>query len=112
MSSITCMTCRILLRLHSLQAITRSSITCSHGAAPAQGADMSSLDAVLKTHQQVIEEGFTKPGGLKYRSYAVSTLRGGVGKSTLAFNLAYELASSRSLLIGDLCPQCNLTETL
>jgi chromosome partitioning protein len=63
-------------------------------------------------HQKVVEEAFTKPGGLKYRTYAVSTLRGGLGKSTLAFNLAYELASSRSLLIGDLCPQCNLTETL
>jgi cellulose biosynthesis protein BcsQ len=35
-----------------------------------------------------------------------------VGKSTLAFNLAYELAASRSLLVADLCPQRNLTETL
>jgi chromosome partitioning protein len=73
---------------------------------------MASIDTVLETHQKVVEEGFTKPGGLKYRTYVVSTLRGGVGKSTLAFNLSYELAMSRSLLVGDMCPQCNFTETL
>ncbi len=73
---------------------------------------MNPIDAVLETHQKVVEEGFTKTGAKKRRTYVVSTLRGGVGKSTLAFNLAYELASSRSMLIADMCPQCNLTETL
>jgi chromosome partitioning protein len=73
---------------------------------------MAALEKVLETHQRVVEEGYTKTGGLKYHTYAVSTLRGGVGKSTLAFNLAYELAKSQSMLIGDLCPQCNLTEAI
>lgn len=75
-------------------------------------AGKDSLEKVLETHKQVVEGGFSKTGGLKYRSYAVTTLRGGVGKSTLAFNLAYEIAGKRPLLVADMCAQCNLTETL
>jgi chromosome partitioning protein len=72
----------------------------------------SELEKVLDTHQQVVENGFVQKGKLRYRSYAISTLRGGVGKSTLAFNIAFELAGRRKLLVADLCAQCNLTETL
>ena len=35
-----------------------------------------------------------------------------MGKSTLAFNLAFEMARQRPIVIADLCAQCNLTETL
>ena len=70
------------------------------------------IQKILDTHASVVESGFQQSGGLKYRSYAVTTLRGGVGKSTLAFNLAYEISRVRSLLVADLCPQCNLSETL
>lgn len=73
---------------------------------------MSALDKVLSNHSRVVEEGYTAPGTLKYRSYAVSTLRGGVGKSTLSFNLAYEMSRHKTMLIADLCAQCNLTENL
>jgi chromosome partitioning protein len=73
---------------------------------------MTSLEKVLARHTEVVENGYVAEGGPRYKVYAISTLRGGVGKSTLAFNLAYELTRIRSMLIADLCAQCNLTETL
>ncbi len=73
---------------------------------------MTSLEQVLENHARVVEEGYVAEGGLKHRTYSITTLRGDVGKSTLAFNLAYEMSANRSLLIADLCAQCNLTEAL
>lgn len=73
---------------------------------------MSSIEKVLENHSRVVEGGHSSTGGLRYKSYAISTLRGGVGKSTLAFNLAYEISRQRALLVADVCPQCNLTESL
>lgn len=72
----------------------------------------SSVERIFETHSKVVDQGFTKPGALKYKNYAVTTLRGGVGKTTLSFNLAYEMSKQRSMLLADLCPQCNFTETL
>ncbi|UTM47251.1 ParA family protein [Glutamicibacter mysorens] len=73
---------------------------------------MSQLQNVLDTHRKVVEDGFTRNSDLRYRKYAVTTLRGGVGKSTLSFNMAFELALEHKLLAADLCAQGNLTETL
>lgn len=70
------------------------------------------IDRILENHAKVVEEGYVREGDLKYNSYAVTTLRGGVGKSTLSFNLAYEMSRKHSLLIADLCAQRNLTENL
>lgn len=72
----------------------------------------SEIQKILDNHSKVVEEGFVHAGDLKYRSYAVTTLRGGVGKSTLTFNLAYEISRKHSLLVADLCAQRNLTENL
>lgn len=70
------------------------------------------FNKILDTHQKVIEEGFVTPEGQNFNTYAISNLRGGVGKSSIAFNLAYEVSRKNSLLVTDLCPQCNFTEML
>jgi len=73
---------------------------------------MSGLEKVLATHQKVIRENYVKEHGQGFKSYAVSNLRGGVGKSSIAFNLAYEVSRHFPVLLSDLCPQCNFTEML
>jgi len=73
---------------------------------------MSGLEKVMETHQRVIKEGYVREAGQGFKSYAVSNLRGGVGKSSIAFNLAYEVSRRSSVLLSDLCPQCNFTELL
>jgi chromosome partitioning protein len=72
----------------------------------------SNFDRVLETHQRIIRDGLTLPIGQEFNTYAVSNLRGGVGKSSIAFNLAFEISRKDPLLVTDVCPQCNMTEML
>lgn len=72
----------------------------------------SAIEEIFETHQRVIEEGYILPVGQQFDSYAISNLRGGVGKSSIAFNLAYEISRKNPVLIADVCPQCNMTEIL
>ncbi len=70
------------------------------------------IQKILDNHARVVEEGHIGKNEFRYNRYAVTTLRGGVGKSTLAFNLSYEISRLHSLLVADLCPQRNLTENM
>lgn len=72
----------------------------------------SDLDKVLEIHRKVVLEGHVGSGTLKNKTYSVSNLRGGVGKTSICFNLAYEISRRKSLLIADVCPQANLTEVI
>ena len=72
----------------------------------------SDLDKVLETHRRVVLEGHLGSGTIKNWTYSVSNLRGGVGKTSLCFNLAFEISRRKSLLIADVCPQANLTEVI
>ena len=48
----------------------------------------------------------------RFTTYAITNFRGGIGKSTLAFNLAWETSRKDKTLLLDLCPQCNFTQSL
>ena len=72
----------------------------------------SDLDKVLETHRKVVLEGYTRESNKAGKCYAVSNLRGGVGKTSITFNLAYEMSRKQSVLLADVCPQSNLTEVI
>lgn len=72
----------------------------------------SDLDKVLEIHRRVVLEGYRREKNNTAKCYAVSNLRGGVGKTSITFNLAYELSRHQSLLVADVCPQGNLTEVI
>lgn len=72
----------------------------------------SDLEKVLEIHRKVVLEGYTREPVLASKCYAVSNLRGGVGKTSITFNLAYEMSRRQPLLIADVCPQANLTEVI
>jgi chromosome partitioning protein len=70
------------------------------------------LAKLLKQFKNV-SEGKTVPRPeARFTTYAVSNFRGGIGKSTLAFNLAWEVSRTNRTLLMDLCPQRNLTQSL
>ena len=72
---------------------------------------MTGFQRILDHYSRIIAGELPEATTPRYASYAVSALRGGIGKSTLAFNLSYELSRDSSLLVADLCAQRNLTET-
>lgn len=70
------------------------------------------IQKIMDIYDGVIGDGYVNEEGQGFRSYAISNLRGGVGKSSIAFNLAYEISREHSLLTADVCPQRNFTEML
>lgn len=52
------------------------------------------------------------PGNREFKTYAVTNFRGGIGKTTLSFNLAYAMCQKHMTLFVDMCPQQNFTSLL
>lgn len=70
------------------------------------------LGALLERFKVVVEGGTVpRPAGT-FATYAISNFRGGIGKSTLAFNLAWEVSRGNRSLLVDGCPQCNFSQSL
>lgn len=74
-----------------------------------------SIDTILTRYDSVLSGGDLEipvnNGGDNF-VYAFTNFRGGIGKTTLSFNIAYKFAlESRSLFI-DVCPQRNFSELL
>ncbi len=68
------------------------------------------LDDLLGNFKAVAE-GTAVPRSVgDFNTYAISNFRGGIGKTTLAFNLAYELSRKHRSLFIDACPQRNFTQ--
>lgn len=72
----------------------------------------SDLDKLLGQFKIVAEGGIVERPKTKFATYAVTNFRGGIGKSTLTFNLAWEVSRTNRTLLLDLCPQRNFTQSL
>jgi cellulose biosynthesis protein BcsQ len=75
-------------------------------------SDTPELDALMQRSESVLEGQQVPHRTQKFRTYAVTNFRGGIGKSTLAFNLAYEISKVSRLLLLDTCSQKNLSQAM
>src|SRR3954453_16513667 len=73
---------------------------------------LGDLSRLLEKFREVAEGSYTSQHSSQHNVYAISIFRGGIGKSTLAFNLAYQISREVPTLLADVCPQCNFTQSL
>ena len=70
------------------------------------------LDELLDRFKFVVGGGQVKRPKSRFTTYAITNFRGGIGKSTLAFNLAWGISRTSKTLLMDACPQCNFSQSL
>jgi chromosome partitioning protein len=72
----------------------------------------SGIDAVLERSERVLKGEIVPLRDQRFKTYAITNFRGGIGKSTLAFNLAYELSRQFRTLLIDTCSQRNFSQNI
>ena len=70
------------------------------------------ISKVLERSEAILAGESVPSRDKSFKNYAISNFRGGIGKSTLAFNLAYELSRQYRTLLVDTCSQRNFTQNL
>lgn len=70
------------------------------------------IDVVISRSEKVLEGENLPVRKNKFKTYAISNFRGGIGKSTISFNLAHEISREKSALLFDLCPQRNFSQNV
>ena len=70
------------------------------------------FEKIIGNHEASLSDAWVPTTNFKHETYAISNLRGGIGKSTLSFNLSYMFSRAERTLVTDVCPQRNLTESV
>ena len=71
---------------------------------------MADIRGILERSEAILSGDPVPTREKAFRKYALSNFRGGIGKSTLAFNLAFEISRSNRTLLFDTCSQRNFTQ--
>ena len=71
-----------------------------------------SVNQIIERSQAVLSEGYVPARDRSFQTYAISNFRGGIGKSTLSFNLSFEIARQFRTLLLDTCSQRNFSQNL
>ena len=72
----------------------------------------SGIDVVIERAEQVLGGKNLPTRTKKFKTYAITNFRGGIGKSTLSFNIAYEISRNSQCLLLDACPQRNFSQNI
>jgi chromosome partitioning protein len=95
------------------EQVVRFKPKTSQGAFCFMSTDLErDLERLLERFKIVAEGDAVPRPADKFVTYAISNFRGGIGKSTLAFNLAWEVSRHKRSLLIDACPQGNFTQSL